>query len=246
MTNSDTLRCLTPLAAFYPSGLSKPGLSKLEALFAGSASTLGIGGAFSSAALGDEAFGDEESVLEPTLNLDRFLASVEKRAFQMARIALRDADEALDVVQDAMLQLARNYSARPNAEWKPLFYRILQNRIHDSQRRRMVRNKFFAWLPGKSADSEDDLDPIDNVRDERQGPVDLLMTGQAMDMLEQALRNLPARQQQAFLLRNLEGLDVAETATAMGCSEGSVKTHYSRAVHTLRAHLSDSWGGASS
>jgi RNA polymerase sigma-70 factor (ECF subfamily) len=188
-----------------------------------------------------------ENILDQVRSLDHFLASVEKRAFQIARIAVRDADDALDIVQDAMLQLARRYAKRPSEEWKPLFYRILQNRIRDCQRRRMVKNKFFAWLPGmRKNDGElDETDPLENVRDERQGPTDTMMTGEAMTLLERALRELPARQLEAFLLRNMEGLDVAETAQAMGCTEGSVKTHYSRAVHTLRDRLTDAWGDLS-
>jgi RNA polymerase sigma-70 factor (ECF subfamily) len=181
--------------------------------------------------------------LEQVRTLDQFLASVEKRAFQIARIAVRDAEDALDIVQDAMLQLARRYGRRPSEEWKPLFYRILQNRIRDCQRRRMVKNKFFAWLPGmRNNDELDETDPFENVRDERQGPTDRVMTGEAMRLLEHALRELPARQLEAFMLRNMEGMDVAETAQAMGCTEGSVKTHYSRAVHTLRGRLTDAWG----
>jgi RNA polymerase sigma-70 factor (ECF subfamily) len=182
--------------------------------------------------------------LEQIRTLDQFLAGVEKRAFQMARIAVRDAEDALDIVQDAMLQLARRYGQRPSEEWKPLFYRILQNRIRDCQRRRMVKNKFFAWLPGmRNNDGElEDADPFENVRDEGQGLTDRVMTGEAMHLLERALRELPARQLEAFMLRNMEGLDVAETAQAMGCTEGSVKTHYSRAVHTLRSRLTDAWG----
>jgi RNA polymerase sigma-70 factor (ECF subfamily) len=182
--------------------------------------------------------------LEQVRTLDQFLASVEKRAFQIARIAVRDAEDALDIVQDAMLQLARRYSRQPSEEWKPLFYRILQNRIRDCQRRRMVKNKFFAWLPGlRNNDGElEETDPFENVRDERQGPTDRVMTGEAMRLLEHALRELPARQLEAFMLRNMEGMDVAETAQAMGCTEGSVKTHYSRAVHTLRGRLTDAWG----
>jgi len=185
----------------------------------------------------------EENALEQARSLDKFLSGVEKRAFQIARIAVRDTDDALDIVQDAMLQLARRYGQRPSEEWKPLFYRILQNRIRDCQRRRMVKNRIFAWLPGmRKADEVDETDFIESVRDERQGPTDKAMTGEAMRLLESALRELPARQLEAFMLRNMEGLDVAETAHAMGCTEGSVKTHYSRAVHTLRDRLTDAWG----
>jgi RNA polymerase sigma-70 factor (ECF subfamily) len=173
--------------------------------------------------------------------LNQFLASVEKRAFQIAKFAVRDPEDALDIVQDAMMQLARRYAAQPTEQWKPLFYRILQNRIRDCQRRRMVRNKLFGWLPGVRHDDGEAGDPYEATPDESQGPADQAMTGEAMQTLERALQALPARQLQAFLLRNMEGMDVAATAQAMGCTEGSVKTHYSRAVHTLRARLGDVW-----
>jgi RNA polymerase sigma-70 factor (ECF subfamily) len=160
----------------------------------------------------------------------------------MAQIALRDPDDALDAVQDAMLKLARNYASRPSAEWRPLFYRILENGIRDLQRRRSVRNRFMAWLPGAKEDPDNEArDPLDNVADAAPAIPDLLMQGQAMQQLEMSLRALPARQREAFMLRNFEGLDVAETAIAMGCSEGSVKTHYSRAVHALRERLGEVW-----
>ncbi|WP_281382722.1 RNA polymerase sigma factor [Povalibacter uvarum] len=172
--------------------------------------------------------------------LDKFLAGVERRAFRIARIALRNDDDALDAVQDAMFKLARNYSARPPEEWAPLFYRILQNRIRDGQRRRQVRNRFFAWLPGASA-REDEVDPVETAPADEAGAVERLMANEALGRLEQSIAQLPARQQEAFMLRALGGFDVAQTASAMGCSEGSVKTHYSRAVHTLRAELGDAW-----
>lgn len=184
----------------------------------------------------------EGAVLEQTRELDRFLAEVERRAFRMAQVALRDPDDALDVVQDAMLKLARNYGSKPSAEWRPLFYRILENGIRDLQRRRTVRRKFMVWLPGPKQDPDDEAqDPLDNVADGGLDAPQLLMQDQAMQKLEGSLRALPARQREAFMLRNFEGLDVAHTARAMGCSEGSVKTHYSRAVHTLREQLGEVW-----
>lgn len=184
----------------------------------------------------------EESALDQTRELDRFLAEIERRAFRMAQIALRDPDDALDVVQDAMLKLVRSYATRPPAEWRPLFYRILENGIRDLQRRRTVRGRLMAWLPGPKEDPDGEaLDPLDSVADDVPDAPELLMQGQAMEQLEKSLRALPARQREAFMLRNFEGLDVAATAQAMGCSEGSVKTHYSRAVHTLRAALGESW-----
>jgi RNA polymerase sigma-70 factor (ECF subfamily) len=182
------------------------------------------------------------AVLEQTQELDKFLAEVERRAFRMAQVALRDPDDAMDVVQDAMWKLARNYSARPSAEWRPLFYRILENGIRDLQRRRTVRKRVMAWLPGPKEDPDQEAqDPLENVSDGATPVPEKLMQAEAMEKLESSLRALPARQREAFMLRNFEGLDVAETASAMGCSEGSVKTHYSRAVHTLRERLGEVW-----
>jgi RNA polymerase sigma-70 factor (ECF subfamily) len=182
--------------------------------------------------------------LDQTRALDRFLLDVERRAYRIARIAVRSDDDALDIVQDAMLQLARRYGARTSDEWRPLFFRILQNRIRDCLRRRKVRSKLLAWLP-RAQDERAASDPFEHVADEAPLPAQTLATEQAMRMLEQALGVLPARQQEAFMLRNFEGLDVAETARAMGCSEGSVKTHYSRAVHALRERLGEVWEKAS-
>jgi RNA polymerase sigma-70 factor (ECF subfamily) len=182
----------------------------------------------------------EGLVLERKGELERFLASVEQRAFRIARITLRDDDDALDAVQDSMLKLARRYADRPAEEWRPLFYRILQNRVRDFQRRRQVRNRIFAWMPGLAG--EDSAPEIHDITPAPgSGAVDQLMASQALAILEIAVRELPLRQQQAFMLRNFEGMDVAETANAMSCSEGSVKTHYSRAVHTLRARLGEAW-----
>jgi RNA polymerase sigma-70 factor (ECF subfamily) len=182
------------------------------------------------------------AVLEQTQELNKFLADIERRAFRMAQVALRDPDDALDVVQDAMLKLARSYASRPSAEWRPLFYRILENGIRDLQRRRTVRKKFMVWLPGAKEDPDDEaMDPIDNVAAGGPDAPERMMQDQAMQQLESSLRALPARQREAFMLRNFEGLDVAETAKAMGCSEGSVKTHYSRAVHSLREQLGEVW-----
>ena len=171
--------------------------------------------------------------------LEAFLAGVERKAFRIAQIALRDADDALDAVQDAMLQLVRRYAARPAAEWKPLFYRILENRVRDQHRRRSVRNRIFAWLPGREDGEEDAADPIATAGDPAPGPETDVESDEALAALEAALRQLPERQRQAFLLRNFEGLDVAGTALAMGCSAGSVKTHYFRAVQALRGRLGE-------
>ena len=173
--------------------------------------------------------------------LNRYLAGVEQRAFRMARYAVSDADEAMDIVQDAMMTLARKYAAKPEAEWPPLFFRILRNRITDFHRRRAVRSGIFAMFAPAIATTS--TNPID--RDQRWSRGRSRSFGRsstcATQRLEGAVAALPTRQREAFLLRSWEGLDVAATARAMRCSEGSVKTHYSRAVHTLREQLEDDW-----
>lgn len=173
--------------------------------------------------------------------LEAFLAGIERKAFRMAQIALRHEADALDVVQDSMLQLAHRYANRPAAEWKPLFYRILENRIRDLQRRRMVRNRVMAWVPWHADDEEEHSDPIEQAADQGPEPPTLVESGEIREALERALAQLPRRQRQAFLLRNFEGLDVADTAAAMQCSEGSVKTHYFRALQALRLALGEFW-----
>jgi RNA polymerase sigma-70 factor, ECF subfamily len=171
--------------------------------------------------------------------LNQFLVGVELKAFKIAQAGLRHEDDAHDAVQDAMLQLARAYADRPPDEWRPLFYRILENRIRDMQRRRTVRGRVIAWLPFRGDEDDDELDPIAQAPSLELQPPQRLELDQAIGALERALGELPRRQQQAFLLRTLEGLDVAATAVAMGCSQGSVKTHYFRAVQALRAQLGD-------
>ena len=171
--------------------------------------------------------------------LNQFLAGVELKAFKIAQAGLRHEDDAHDAVQDAMLQLARAYAGRPAEEWRPLFYRILENRIRDMQRRRTVRGRVIAWLPFRGDEDDEELDPIAQAPSLEPQPAQRLELDQAIGALERALAELPRRQQQAFLLRSLEGLDVAATALAMGCSQGSVKTHYFRAVKALRAQLGD-------
>jgi len=183
--------------------------------------------------------GIKEHPLGATEELNGFLADVERRAFKMALLATANIDEALDVVQDAMLAFVKAYASRPAAEWGVLFHRTLQSRIIDWRRRASVRSRFRGWLGG-SGQEPDDEDPMARAPDTATpDPAKELMRKDLGAAIENALRALPLRQQQAFLLRAWEGLSVAETAFAMGCSEGSVKTHYSRAVHTLRNQLED-------
>ena len=178
--------------------------------------------------------------LNNSLLLDKFLQGVQSRAFRIARLATGNADEALDLVQDAMFKLVEKYSGHPENEWPPLFYRILHSRINDWHRRSKVRNRFRGWFGTNT--EEDGEDPIQTAPDlHGRSPDAEVETGEGMDKLQEALAALPLRQQQAFLLRAWEGLDVKQTAMAMSCAEGSVKTHYSRAVHSLRAQLGEHW-----
>jgi len=174
--------------------------------------------------------------------LSDFLAETERRAYKQAAYAVRDAHVALDVVQDAMLKLAQNYASRPAAEFPMLFQRILQNVIRDHFRRQKVRNLWTTLLSSFSAhDEEDEHDPLETLLPEgdrgRDDPREEAERKQTLAIIESALQKLPQRQREAFLLRYWEDMDVAETAAIMGCSEGSVKTHCSRAVHTLAVAL---------
>ena len=169
--------------------------------------------------------------------MNQFLASVEKRAFKMAVIATRNPDDALDVVQDAMMKLTEKYANHDPTDWPPLFHRVLQSKIMDWHRRTSVRNRWRVWF-GRN-DTQDDVG-IENLGSDRSVTAERAAGNLALiDALEQALSGLPVRQNQAFLLRMMEGLDVAQTARAMGCSRGSVKTHLSRATQALRGALED-------
>jgi RNA polymerase sigma-70 factor (ECF subfamily) len=177
-------------------------------------------------------------VRETPATLDAFLAQVERRAFRMAEMQLRQREDAMDAVQDAMLRLVKHYRDKPAAEWPPLFWGILRRRIVDLQRRRKVRSIVVGWLGGGHDDNGDEM-PVWEPSDHGPGPLDRLHDSQSYADMSAAVRQLPQRQREAFMLRMLEGLDVAETAHAMGCSEGSVKTHLSRAMHHLRDLLED-------
>jgi RNA polymerase sigma-70 factor, ECF subfamily len=173
--------------------------------------------------------------------LSDFLRDVERRAFKQTVYAVRDDHAALDIVQDAMFKLAEKYADKPVTEYPMLFQRILQNTMRDYWRRQKVRNLWTTLLSsfGAGQDGEEDHDPLDtiDVEDEGTNPAIQLERSQTMQIIEKALEKLPARQREAFILRYWEDMDVAETAATMGCSEGSVKTHCSRAVHTLAAIL---------
>src|SRR5688500_6802955 len=176
--------------------------------------------------------------------LSSFLAGIERRAFKQAMYAVRNEDAALDIVQDAMLKLTEKYADRPAEELPLVFQRILQNTIHDHFLRSKVRSTWTVLLSALGArdDKDDDYDALETIAaksdaSQTANPAEQLEQRQVIALIEQALAALPARQREAFLLRYWEEFDVAETAEAMGCSEGSVKTHCSRAVHALAKAL---------
>jgi len=197
-------------------------------------------------ALASRAMSDAR--LRTRQELDAFLASVERRAFKTALYAVRDEELALDIVQDSMLKLAQHYADSPGAEWPLIFQRVLQNTIRDHFRRSRVRNLWVSLLGNlrgagdPEADSEtSETDFLDAVAASSgyvaESAENIVNRQQSLALMERALEKLPARQREAFLLRYWEGLDVQETAQVMGCSEGSVKTHCSRAVQSLSGML---------
>jgi RNA polymerase sigma-70 factor, ECF subfamily len=175
--------------------------------------------------------------------LEAFLKSIERRAFKQAMFAVRDQEAALDIVQDAMLRLAEKYGHRPASELPLLFHRIVQNAVRDWYRRQKVRSLWTTLLSSLSGGSDDeDRDPLETLEaadgsNPQNAPAEQLEQSQVIEIIEQELTRLPERQRQAFIMRYWEELDVAETAKAMGCSEGSVKTHCSRATHALAIAL---------
>jgi RNA polymerase sigma factor (sigma-70 family) len=174
------------------------------------------------------------AAIEPPLpaSIEQFLAGIGVRAFRFAEVALRHRDDALDAVQDAMVKML-GYRERPPAEWTPLFWSVLRSRVIDLQRRRTFRLRWL--LPSHGRDDE----PIDWADERTPDPARAHDRRQAYARLADALATLPRRQREAFQLRVLEELDGATTARAMGCSEGAVKTHLSRAREALQRHLED-------
>ncbi len=175
--------------------------------------------------------------------LSEFLKSVEKRAFKRSVYHVRNEDSALDIVQDSMMKLAEHYGDKPVAELPMLFQRILVNCTLDWFRRNKTRNALFSNLsdfesPGDDGDF-DLLETYQGVEDSQHGESaeDTTRRAQTFHQIESAVQQLPGRQREAFLMRYWEEMDVAETAAAMGCSEGSVKTHCSRAVQALNIAL---------
>ena len=175
--------------------------------------------------------------------LSDFLAAVERRAFKQALFAVRNEESALDIVQDAMMKISERYGDRPPEELPLLFQRILQNTIRDYYRRQKVRSTWTTLLSSLTGDDDDgETDPLDTLliedaEDSKDTPHGRLLQTQVIAIIEHEVAKLPLRQRQAFLMRYWEDMDIADTAVAMGCSEGSVKTHCSRATQTLSTAL---------
>ena len=183
----------------------------------------------------------KDPILASQRELSDFLAASERRAFKQAMFAVRNEETALDIVQDSMMKLAEKYGDRPADELPMLFQRIIQNTIRDHYRRSKVRSLWTTLLSSFSSEDED-YDPLETLVVESESytpntPDGQLQQSQVLDIIEKQITLLPARQREAFLMRYWEDMDVAETASAMGCSEGSVKTHCSRATHALASAL---------
>ena len=181
-------------------------------------------------------------ILASQRELSDFLAASERRAFKQAMFAVRNEETALDLVQDSMMKLAEKYGDRPAEELPLLFQRIMQNTIRDHYRRSKIRSFWTTLLSSFSSNDEDDHDPLETIEVEAESfthdtPDGRFQQAQLLDIIEKEIKQLPTRQREAFLMRYWEDMDVAETAAAMGCSEGSVKTHCSRATHTLASAL---------
>lgn len=171
--------------------------------------------------------------------LDRFLTGVERQAFHRARLAVGNVDDALEIVQEAMLKLTRSYSDKPQGQWPLLFQRVLQNSITDFHRRKSVRSRVLSWVRFRHEDPEEETEEMDLPDPAGRTPLEQLLSRIATEELQKALEALPLRQQQVFLLRFWDGYSTAEAAYAMSCGEGSVKTQLSRALNRLRDVLED-------
>ncbi|HEX8987756.1 MAG TPA: RNA polymerase sigma factor [Rhodocyclaceae bacterium] len=183
----------------------------------------------------------KDTLLASRNELSDFLANVERRAFKQAMFAVHDENVALDIVQDSMMKLSEKYGDRPAEEFPMLFQRILQNSIRDSYRRQKVRSTWTTLL-SSFAGEDDDSDPLETLQSGEEHnpfgtPTGDLERAQVLAIIEKEIEKLPPRQREAFLMRYWEDMDIAETAAAMGCTEGSVKTHCSRATHALAAAL---------
>lgn len=176
------------------------------------------------------------------LTIDQWLKDIGRRALMMAEFAVHDRDVSQDLVQDSLLAFISRYADKPAEQWTPLFYTILRSQIMDWKRRQARRSKWLTWFDrfnSEDGDGEDEhpINAIATPTDEN--PATLLANADDIVIVQRILSRLPERQQQAFLLRAWEGLDISTTANIMDCGESSVKTHYSRALLALRQGLNE-------
>ncbi|ONG41641.1 RNA polymerase sigma factor [Alkanindiges hydrocarboniclasticus] len=180
---------------------------------------------------------DSTESIEQRLSL--FIKQVSGRALIMMEAATGHHDVARDLVQESFIALHQHYAKRPTSEWTPLFYTILNNRLMDWRRQETRKQKRFAWLRPSIVEDDQELDSSLLIEDEQNiNPAEFLNQEFTLQEIQKAISRLPLRQQQAFMLRAWENMDTKTTASIMDCSEGSVKTHYHRAIQTLRLHLS--------
>ena len=176
------------------------------------------------------------------LAIDQWLKDIGRRALMMAEFAVHDRDVSQDLVQDSLLAFISRYADKPAEQWTPLFYTILRSQIMDWKRRQARRSKWLTWFSSHNRDDGDDEDehPINAIATPTdENPATLLANANDIAIVQRILSRLPERQQQAFLLRAWEGLDISTTANIMDCGESSVKTHYSRALLALRLGLNE-------
>lgn len=174
------------------------------------------------------------------LSIDQWLKDIGRRALVMTNIALRHHDVSQDIVQDSLLAFISRYAAKPSNEWTPLFYTILRSQIMDYKRKQARRSKWLTWFSPNNDDDDDAEDPMSQIATETdENPETLLARVNDITTVQHILSQLPNRQQEAFLYRAWEGLDIKTTADIMGCSESSVKTHYTRALQALRHGLQE-------
>tara|TARA_E500000331_G_scaffold138353_2_gene135095 strand:- start:27780 stop:28379 length:600 start_codon:yes stop_codon:yes gene_type:complete len=180
----------------------------------------------------------EDKKLDSKNKIDNFLRKVQVRALRITMIHIRDLEESKDIVQDAMISLATKYANRPSIELPPLFYRILFNKIKDWHRKNTIRRKVISFF-NFSGDDGDEIDMIESFGNESLSPVKVKQSEELATIIQDGLEKLPDRQKEAFILRNFEGMSVKDTSIAMRCSEGSVKTHYFRAMKKLKSILDE-------
>jgi len=188
--------------------------------------------------LNDIFSADSKSDTAVQSTMEGFLASVERRAYVIALSSCRDQQIALDIVQDSMFKMVKSYSNKPSEQWPPLFFKVLNNRISDQHRKRGF-DRLVRWFGVDTSEDEQVTDAIDQLASDEIGPDSLSDSIELKQAMETALSSLSFKQQQALILRLWQGLSVKETAIAMEISEGSVKTHLSRAVHEMREHLQE-------